>query len=624
MSLLRTVPVYFSALALLAFGAGCEDEPFDATTGGYGTGGAGTGGDGGVGAQDGSTGAAPATGLLVDDFEDGDGMSLIGGGWYVYTDNGNGGLSTITVDRDGTAIAMTGEGFESERSLLVEFELDRGTLSFDPFVGLGVALPPSRGNLSSYGALSYSYKGSAHEVRIETGNVTDYDYHRIQPGESSEWTTVEFNFDQFQQGGWGTRVPFAVENAKAISWAVTGAMAEAGTLQIDNVRFLPATEQPRVPTLTIREPAPPTPVTLDTIDIAHPLQALALDALDQGYNITNWLEQGRFAGYGDYDEGFVENLALAGFEALRLPIDFDQYVEESTFDGETMDLVLHEDLFAVLDDFADWTEQFGLSLTIDFHQYDRSFDFNDAESVAEVVALWSAVAEHFATNPREDLFYELMNEPELFAEAGFTDLTLEERRGLWDELATEIVAAIRVHDAERPIIFGDVDWYGIGALTQREPLSDSNIIYAFHFYEPFVFTHQGASWAGMGSTHDVPYPYSAERWSEYMEDFGFSELNEAWQRNQLVGYYRSGTKDALRNRIADAKKWGVEHDVPVICNEFGVYDATSRQADRVQYYTDLIDIFVELEIPWQHWFMIMDSDTGAVDDDYRAAFQLDQ
>ena len=25
-----------------------------------------------------------------------------------------------------------------------------------------------------------------------------------------------------------------------------------------------------------------------------------------------------------------------------------------------------------------------------------------------------------------------------------------------------------------------------------EPLHDSNVIYNFHFYEPFLFTHQGA------------------------------------------------------------------------------------------------------------------------------------
>ena len=27
-----------------------------------------------------------------------------------------------------------------------------------------------------------------------------------------------------------------------------------------------------------------------------------------------------------------------------------------------------------------------------------------------------------------------------------------------------------------------------------EPLPDTNVIYVFHFYEPHIFTHQGATW----------------------------------------------------------------------------------------------------------------------------------
>jgi endoglucanase len=629
MSLLRSVSLTLPLLAsLLALTPGCDDEALPsgarATGGSGGAGAAAAGGAGGAGATNGADGGSGSgAGLLIDDFEDGDGTSLIGGGWYVYTDNSNGGLSALTIDREGSSVAMTGPGFSSERSLLVDFTLDRGTLTIDPFVGLAVALPPSYGNLTEYGVLSYSYKGSAHEVRIETSNVSDYDYHRVRPGASEDWTTVELDFDQFAQGGWGERVPFAVEDAKSISWHVSGEFAKAvGTLQIDNVRLLPGGDEPLEPNLTIHAPAPPDPKTFDTIEITHPLQARAMESLDRGYNITNWLEQGRFGGY-EYDESFVEKLALAGFQALRLPIDLDRYVEERTVEGEDVELVLHDDLFAVLDDFAAWTEKYGLSFTIDYHQYDRSFDFDDPVGAAELIALWSAVAEHFGANPREDLFYELMNEPELFAASGFTDdLTIAQRDERWTALAEEMVAAIRIHDADRAIIFGGADWYGIGPLSARAPLDDPNIIYAFHFYDPFIFTHQGASWAGMGATHDIPYPYSEDRWSEFMEDFGFSALNEAWQRSQLTSYFRNGNKDALRNRIASAKQWAVDHNVPIICNEFGVYEATSTHEDRTRYYTDLIDIFAELEIPWQIWFTIMDAETGAVDADYQTAFRL--
>jgi hypothetical protein len=44
--------------------------------------------------------------------------------------------------------------------------------------------------------------------------------------------------------------------------------------------------------------------------------------------------------------------------------------------------------------------------------------------------------------------------------------------------------------------------------------------------------------------------------------------------------------------------------------------------DRARYYTDLIDVFDELQIPWQLWFMIMDPRSGAVAPEYTTAFKL--
>jgi licheninase len=370
------------------------------------------------------------------------------------------------------------------------------------------------------------------------------------------------------------------------------------------------------PDLVINPPAPPADAEIASIAITNPLQAKAMQYLDHGYNITNWLESGKFTGFTTYNESYVAKLAQAGFTALRLPIDLDLYVDQRTVNGSDVSLELNADLFTVLDAFDQWTQRYGLSFTIDYHQYDKSFDIADAASVAETVQLWSAVAQHFAGNSREDLFFELMNEPEQFA--GGTPPSPAQ----WTALAEDMIAAIRVHDTLHTIIFGDVQWYGISALTQRVPLTDSNVVYAFHFYEPFVFTHQGASWAGMAATHDIPYPYSAERWSEYSSDFGFKQVTDAWLWSSLRGYYRTGNKSALRNRIIEAKRWAVQNDVPVICNEFGAYDRSSQPADRVRYYTDLVDIFAELAIPWQHWFMFMDAITGAVNADYAAAFQL--
>jgi endoglucanase len=566
-----------------------------------------------------SSGAAtPAGSLLVDDFEDGNGTSLLGGYWYSYVDQDNGGLSSLEVPRQNGGLQMVGEGFESKRSLLGKYRMDQGKLPYPPYVGIGVSLQGPHKDLRGYGAIQYTYKsGSKHEVRIETANVEQYDFYAVTLPPSASWKTVTLDFSLFRQGGWAKKVPFDLEHSKALGWQVRGETGEAGDFQIDDVRLLPKGTQTSdaAPDLEKRAPEPPAPVRVESLTITHPLQAVARKSLDQGYNVTNWLEQKRFDGYGVYDESFVKKLASAGFKGLRLPIDLDLYVVKREKVGDRVKVEVHPDLFKVLDDFDRWTQAHGLSLTIDYHQYDHSLDVDNPESTGEMVALWGKVAEHFAKSPRQDLFYELLNEPELSAKRGPSAAE-------WTKLAQETIAEIRKYDPKRPILFGDVRWYGIDELVSRQPFADPNIIYVFHFYEPFIFTHQGAPWAGLGTTHDIPYPYSPERWSTHQKDLGFTELNESWQLDQLHNYYKAGNREALRNRLITVKSWAVKHNVPLITNEFGAYEAASRKEDVVRYYTDLIALFRELEIPWQVWFMIMDAKTGQLDPEYRKAFQL--
>jgi len=186
-----------------------------------------------------------------------------------------------------------------------------------------------------------------------------------------------------------------------------------------------------------------------------------------------------------------------------------------------------------------------------------------------------------------------------------------------------MITAIRASDTTHTILFGDVQWYSIDTLKKRTVLSDSNVIYVFHDYDPFIFTHQGATWANMASTHDLPYPYSADRWSQFYSDLGFSPFMDAWILSAAKSYYATGNRSALRNHVLLAKSWAVKNNVPVICNEFGAYDGSSRLEDRARYYTDIVSVFDELQIPWQEWFMIMDS-TGTVIPEYRAALKLGQ
>ncbi len=565
---------------------------------------------------------------VIDDFEDGDGTPLLGtGGWYMHGDENpdseQTGKSTVGVPGvPGAELnVMNGEGANgSKKSLQVEFTFDQNNLTYAPFIGFGVTLGTASKpiDLSSYESLSYTYKGPAHIVRIEVTEVTDFDEFGHSEPASTEWRTVTIPFSAFAQEGWGAAATFNPAHVKNISFQVRGETGQTGTMLVDDMQLLgTASDKPAPqPDMTIDPVSPPAKTAIDSVAIANPLQAKAAKYLTRGYNITNWLEQSAFKSFGTYDETYVANLAKNGFKALRLPIDLDMYAEK-TGTKFTLPVVVKADLWTVLDSFNEWTKSHGMSLTIDYHSYDRTLSTKDADSLEVAAQMWGKVAEHFASEPREDLFYELLNEPELSFSTSAQPKVAD-----WTTLSGNMITAIRAFDKTHTLLFGDVGFYGIGQLSKRTPLADDNVIYVVHFYGPFLFTHQGASWADLSSAHDIPWPYSPERWSQYYSDFGLSiDKTPSWLINQANMYSSMGTKESLWNSLVIAKKWAVQNNVPVICNEFGVYERSSREEDRVRYYTDLISVFEELEMPWQIWFMIM-SKTGAVLPAYTTAFKL--
>lgn len=71
---------------------------------------------------------------------------------------------------------------------------------------------------------------------------------------------------------------------------------------------------------------------------------------------------------------------------------------------------------------------------------------------------------------------------------------------------------------------------------------DDKLLYTFHFYDPFVFTHQGATWVSpsMAPLANVPFPYAAQN----MPDFP-SSLSGSWIHSAFNNYSVDGTVDKV-------------------------------------------------------------------------------
>jgi licheninase len=530
-------------------------------------------------------------GVLVDDFEDGN-------------DNNNGGASIITtpLNAEGDIIPATVNN-GSTKALLVSYTLDRGDYEYEPYVGWGVQVDPDSAN-GRFGGITYWYKGGAHEVHIEVTDVKDYDVHLAKVAASRTWKQAVIRFKDLVQGGWGKEVAFDAKNIRAISFQAKGNKNKAisDSLFIDNLYLQDTSEVEKdKPDMEIKDPVIPT-VTFTDADIAvtNPLQEKAMKYLNKGVNFTNWLENadGKFKSF-ELGEKDVQILSENGFKSLRLPIDLDLYAtnRDAFVKGTDAELKFDDDtLFMVLDSFVEWTAKHNMSLVIDYHEYDNSYNTTSAKDtnyIKMMAETWKHVAAHYAENTREDLFFELLNEPDM-SDGKVT-------AAQWTVAAQAMIDAIRSVNTKHTILFGDAQWYSISLLAKRTPFTDDNIIYVIHTYEPFAFTHQGGSWTDYATIHDIPFPYDKAKWSTVSGDFGVNKSTKPYVKTNIKNYYKTGSKEAILEQILVAKKWAAKNNVPVIINEFGALNLRSTAESRINYLTAMREICDTLQIPWTHW-----------------------
>src|SRR5258708_26555806 len=127
----------------------------------------------------------------------------------------------------------------------------------------------------------------------------------------------------------------------------------------------------------------------------------------------------------------------------------------------------------------------GLAVEIDMHP-DSDFKARLAkedEFVARFADFWSSLAKHYASWDTDRVFFEVLNEPEMH----------DAYR--WYGVEAKLATVIREGAPQHTVIVTGAHWSNNDDLVFLEALRDPNVIYAFHFYEPHVFTHQGATWS---------------------------------------------------------------------------------------------------------------------------------
>ena len=292
--------------------------------------------------------------------------------------------------------------------------------------------------------------------------------------------------------------------------------------------------------------------------------------------------------YPDYPRhmpaGTLARLHAQGFDTIRIAADPSPLLALAGTARE-------EGLLANLRQRVLEAQAAGLKVILDLHTYPHAGQVGDIDGILADPAKFTAyltmlgkVAARVADLDPAITALELMNEPTQDCPAIYSD----------PSTSTWPAQLKRLHDAARaaapalPLVLSGACWGGSKGLSVLDPaaLNDDNVIWSFHTYDPFSFSHQGASWTGSPLMFIQGLPYPPARLSDAEAATVITDalararaatgpVADATTRaalRQIVTQYRNGPPDAVSSPIAEATAWADAHAIPhnrLFLGEFG-------------------------------------------------------
>jgi endoglucanase len=324
-----------------------------------------------------------------------------------------------------------------------------------------------------------------------------------------------------------------------------------------------------------------------------------LKSMRRGVNLPGW---------DSADEGErpttaqLQALRDRGFVHIRLPLD------EKQLSGAASDAYLDqmfEEIILLL--------SLDYSVSLDLHAggtIGAMFRDNPEAAERHLGNVWNKIAMRVRTLDPAKVAVELLNEPDMPGE-------------LWWPVAGRLSAEIRDILPATTIVVGPAGPQRHEALAGLKPLDDPNVVYAIHYYDPFVFTHQGADWGGpddpLSKLGGLPYPAKLadpimqERLSA-LTAAGHDEAAETLRR----ALQEPWDETAMTAAFDMMSGWSERHSRPVIVNEFGVLSYRAPRESRLDWLAAVRGSAEERCIGWTHWdfqdgFGLIDPATGMPD-----------
>lgn len=319
--------------------------------------------------------------------------------------------------------------------------------------------------------------------------------------------------------------------------------------------------------VTLPVESPETSTTSANVSVDVGLAKRIVANMGAGINLGNVFEAEN-DGFGGFDEAQFHSswsetivpehfkaLGDSGFNNMRIPVSWEEHVTP-TETGCTVDPEWMKQVFWAVD----LAIKNGMVVVLNAHHWNSIYDSKPDAEIPCLLDVYRQMMVEVVKYPADSLVVETLNEPR-------GKLTSAK----WNVLVDSIVNVVRAADPQRVVMVGTHNYNNASATSLLKLPSDSrNLILTFHYYEPFAFTHQGASFV------EPSYPVGKE-WTATL-----SEMR------------------AVKNAFEGVKAWADVHDMPVYLGEFGAFGAADS-VSRETWTTFMTDISKKMGFGWAYW-----------------------
>ena len=339
----------------------------------------------------------------------------------------------------------------------------------------------------------------------------------------------------------------------------------------------------------------------------------------------------------------LRRLAAAGFDFIRLPVDPGPFLNADPEQFRMLAGALREAVSSAADA--------GLGVVVNLQPNEATHFWRSQNLIASLAApkfpayrdLVHVVAGDLGRMGVARLALEPVNEPPQDCASP-----------AWPAVQSALLDAARSAAPHLTLVATGACGSMIRGLTALDPAplaAFEPLLFTFHFYEPYLFSHQGAPWVQepvYRSLNAVPWPASAGTYDGTMaavrtrmaadDSRSPAAKRDAYATTERVirQYFDANPARPFLDRyLALVSAWAGAHGIGcerIVMGEFGAVKTTGRivasdAADRVRYIRDTREAAETIGVGWAFWNLfdsmgLMDDTTRAFDPDVLTALGM--